>query len=356
MFRKFFWVILIIMLITGVGRAQAAEKNGNKEYIFVIYVHRLQASDFTGPKAPPNMTELKKHGVSYRHVAPLAADPKDSLLGLLGRKNNQLLLPPALAKNDIDSLLVDGSDTVAGEWLQKYGMDFIAEKSDALLMDKFLATYNRKPSRFVLFYLDDTSEAAGEKGAAQQWSVADNQLGRLVNYLIRSGKLQHSTIFLTGGSQDPPLIMYGNNIVAPGTYFYCHQQDIVPTICSLLGIDTPTGLVGNVMYECLPASTLNDYIVNLKKRIVGLQQECLSLYRELAIAEREKQLVDKQKHLVEKERKIFRGTLAQQEKELEQLKKRIKLQKALTVTIVLLMGFGYVVEYKILRKKFLLFP
>lgn len=359
MFKKHFLLILIFLLTCtssyGVDLA-AAEKN-SKNYVFLIFVGELKNSDLDGA-ALPNIQKIKDSGTSYRHLSNRKSEPANNILAALGKDKNILHLPNMLADKGIYCLVVDGSGKLPKALFDNNRIDVIAEKSDHLAMDKFLTQFADKSYQFVTIYLDDTSQPAPGKNSARfnQWSSADNQVGRLVNNLINTGRLTDSTMILAGGGEQSPLIVYGNKISGPATYFHCRQSDIAPTVCQIYGITPPNELPGSILYECLQPTSNDQLISDLKNRIIDLQEECLLYAQKIAQTQKEQQIINLQKADIEQERKKIARIISEKNQAVNHLIMEIKLLKFFGAVIVILMLAGYIVEYKILRKKFLMFP
>ncbi|SFR18311.1 hypothetical protein [Desulfoscipio geothermicus] len=359
MFKRHFLLILIFLMTcaSSYGAAQAAAEKDSKNYIFLIFVEELKYSDLNGA-ALPNIKKIKDSGASYRHLTNTSSEPVDNVLAGLGKDKDVLYLPKILIDNGIRCLVVDGSGKLSQTLLNNNRIDVITESSDHLAMDKFLTQFADKSYQFVTIYLDDTSQPAPGQNSARfnQWSSADNQIGRLVNNLISTGRLTDSTLILAGGGEQSPLIIYGNKISVPAKYFHCQQNDIAPTICQIFGITPPNDLPGSILYECLQPIS-NDQLVNhLKTRIIDLQKECLVYTQEIAKTQKEQHIINLQKAEVEEERKKIARIISEKNQAVNHLIMQIKLLKFFGAVIILLMLAGYIVEYKILRKKFLMFP
>jgi len=358
MFKRNFLLILIFLITYASScPAQADMEKNNKYYTFLIFVGELKYSDLDGA-ALPNIKKLKDSGASYRNLINTSSKPVDNVLAVLGRDKDVLYLPKILADNGISCLVVDGSGKLSQTLLNNNRMDVITESSDHLAMDKFLTQFVDKSYQFVTIYLDDTCQPAPGQNSARfnQWSSADNQIGRLVNNLINTGRLAKSTLILTGGGIESPLIVFGNKISAPAKYFYCRQSDIASTICKIFDIAPLNDLPGSILYECLQHTSDDQKISQLKARIIDLQKECLVYTQEITKIQKEQQIISLQKVQVEQERKKIARIISEKNQTVNHLIMQIKLLKFFGTVIVLLLLAGYILEYKILRKKFLMFP
>lgn len=359
MFKKGLWVIIIsCLLIYNYGNKPlpAGAASVNEDYVFLVFISELKESDLGGSFLP-NIKKARSSGISYSYLANNNSTPEENLLTILGKKNNQLLLPEVLNKNGVKCLLVDGTETMPKQLLEQNNISVIANHSDQQAMDKFINEFNKEPHQFVAIYLDDTSKPAeGHTARFNQWSSADNQLGRLINFLINSDKLNQSTVIIAGGGNQAPLILYGDKLSIQGSYKYCNQLDIAPTICELYGFNPPNNLGGHILYECLQPKSDSSTIKYLQAKINDLQEECLLNAQKSKQLKKEQQRIDMQIADIEKERNNIQRIISNKDDDIKVLVIQLKLLKFFGAIIILLMLIGYFVEYKILRKKFLMFP
>ncbi|MBF7084552.1 hypothetical protein IT084_16550 [Desulfallas sp. Bu1-1] len=354
MVRKSLILVLIFLCATifGDGTCFAAKAKSGQEYVFLIFVKELEQPHLE-ERGLPNIGQLKDGGIYYRSVARPDSPPEDCLLSILGQKNTMLFLPLALANNGVNCTMVDGSGRLPQNLLKKNNVDVISEQNDRLVLDKFFEVFDPDRPQFVTIYLDDPSNPANDKylPSSQRWSNADNQVGRLLNYLINSKALNNTSIILTSGAPKPPLILFRHGY-PNAEYYYCHQSDIAPTICKIFGVSPPAGLSGNILFEFLSRSP----DTNLQKRINDLQEQCLLANRKINLLQEEQRLVNIQKYEIVQERKNFRRIISEKDQIIKQLNVKIKIFKFLSILAVFIFLAGYIVEYKILRKKFLIFP
>lgn len=212
--------------------------------------------------------------------------------------------------------------------------------------------------QFAVIYLDDTStpDKSNNSSHFHRWSLADNQVGRVLNQLIKSDRLSDSTIIITGGGDSPPLIIYNSKIDQPESFYHCRQQDIAPTICKIYGIIPPAEMPGHILYESLPQTSGKLLTNNLKHRINDLQRESQQYYQQISLLDEEQQLVKEQKEEVKKERESIHRIISDKDNTIQRMSMQIKILKFLGVLVIILLLAGYIFQYRWLRKKFLIFP
>ncbi|TYO95006.1 hypothetical protein [Desulfallas thermosapovorans] len=364
MLKNILWALLVCIFtfISGSVFHQAAaadvttnkETNNPKKYTFLFYVQGLNYTDIDGPGLP-NIKKLKSEGVSYSHVAQSTPTTNTDVLVPL---DNRFLLTKILANNDINCLAVDGTGAITVSQARGSNLELISEKNDQLAVDKLLDKLNDNSYQFTAIFLNDTSipDKLNNSSRFQPWSLADNQVGRVLNHLIKNDRLSSSTIIITGNGETPPLIIYNSNIGKPESYFYCCQLDIAPTICKIHGITPPAEMPGHILYESLPVTNSQILTGDLKKRIGDLQKECQYYNEQISVIQKEYQSIESQKAEIKKERENIHRIISEKDSTTHRLLIQIKILKFAGAVIVILLLTGYVFLYRWLRKKYLIFP
>ncbi|WP_347491063.1 hypothetical protein [Desulfoscipio sp. XC116] len=365
MLKNILWAMLIFTsaLVSGsvfqplTATAGDNDADNPKKYTLLFFIQGLNNADIDGPGLP-NMKKLKSEGISYQHLSKTVSSQEQvTSASVLGPANNRFLLPQTLSDNSIDCLAVDGTGTITASPARENRLELIIEKNDRLAVDKFLNKTNKSLYQFTAIYLDDISAPGklNNSAAFQQWSLADNQIGRILNHLIQLDKLAYSTIIITGGGEEPPLIVFNISTNQPKSFHHCRQMDIAPTICSIYGITPPTQMPGNILYESLPL-TSSQSINNLNRRIIDLQKECRHYNQQISILQKEQRSVKIQKEDIKKERENIHRIISEKDNTVQKLSRQIKILKFLGTFILIILIIGYIFQYRWLRKKFLMFP
>ncbi len=355
-------LICISALVSGgifyPAAAAASNADNPNKYIFLFFVQGLNDADING-LGLPNMKKLKNEGIGYQHVTKttVPAGKQATFTSILGLRDNQLLLIRALEDNNIDCIAVDGSGAISASLAKENRLELITEKNDQLAVDRFLDKINEQPYQFAAIYLDDASRTgqSSNSSESQRWSMADNQVGRVINRLIRIDKLANSTIIITGGGNAPPLLIFNGINNQPESFYHCHQLDIAPTICQIFGIITPTEMPGHILYEGLTPTTSKSLTNNLKHRINDLQEECQQYNQQISLYEKEQQSMQTQKAELKKERTSIHNIISEKDSTVQRLSREISILKFLGTGIFIILLIGYIFEYRWLRKKFLIF-
>ncbi|KAF1084705.1 hypothetical protein SPSYN_02485 [Sporotomaculum syntrophicum] len=345
--KNIYWIIIICFSALVSGNAPTAtaadsDTDNPNQYIFLFYVEGLNDTELDG-SGLPNMKKLKSTGISYQHVTKtIPAEEQEAFLSLTR----------SLSNNNIDCLAVDGGKKLTTALAKKNGLELISEKNDQLAVDRLLEKIKGQPDQFTAIYLDDASQT--EK-PGRKWSTADNQVGRVINQLMRSDKLANTTIIITGGGDTPPLVIFNNGQNQPESYYHCRQLDIAPTICKIYGITPPAAITGSVLYECLSQSSSKALTSNLKLRINDLQKETQQYNQQIILLHKERQTVIAQQADLKKAREDIQQIILAKDSTIERLSLQIKILKILGTVILSILLIGYIFLYRWLRKKYLLF-
>lgn len=337
--------VLIAILTSWPSTAAYAQ---SENYTYIIYIKGLSVSDIEGKKLP-NLKSIADSSISYTNVAKPQIFP-DSIYTLFGDANKAYSLPKILSKNGIDCLFIDGSGKVPNNYCDNNSLDLISDTDDKEVLNRYFSLPTEKDYNFVTIYLDDIN--VSETSEFRRWSLVDNQIGLLLNHLIKLKKLEKSSIFITGDSDSPPLLMFRYNPNFKANYYYCNLLDLGPTICEIYGINPPSKMPGNTLYEFLAGS--NDPMST--KRIIDLQKQCLLAEEKINLLQKDNSLINEDKNKILEEKLNFDQRILEKEKQITTLKIKLKLFKLAGFVLFIILLAGYVIEYRILRKKFLIFP
>ncbi len=347
MLKNIFWIIIICLsaLVLGstpTATAAVSDTDNPNQYTFLFYVEGLTDTELNG-SGLPNMKKLKGAGVSYQHVTKtIPAEGQEAFFSLTR----------SLSNNNIDCLAVNSGKKLTTALAKENGLELIPEKNDQLAVDRLLEKIKGQPNLFTAIYLDDASQT---DKPGRKWSTADNQVGRVINQLMRSDKLANMTIIITGGGDAPPLVIFSNGQNQPESYYHCRQLDIAPTICKIYGITPPAGMTGNILYESLPQSSSKTLTSNLKLRVNDLQKEAQQYHQQISELYKERQAIKTQQADLKKAREDIQQIILANDSTVERLSLQIKIIKILGTIILIILLIGYIFLYRWLRKKYLLF-
>ncbi|WP_027365923.1 hypothetical protein [Desulfotruncus alcoholivorax] len=337
---------ILFAILTGWTSTAAYAQSGN--YTYLIYIKGLKASDIEGSELP-NLKSLADNSISYANVSKPNPFP-ESLYTLFGGPNRTSSLPKTLSKNGVDCLLIDGSGEIPKNYCDQNSLDLISGTNDKDVLNQYFSLFPEKDYNFVTIYLDDINDS--DTSETRRWSLVDNQIGLLLNYLINTKKIDKSYIFITGDTDQPPLLMFRYNPNFKANYYYCSLMDLGPTICKIYCINLPPGMSGNILYEFF----INSTEPMSMKRIVDLQKQCLMAEEKINLLQKNNNLINADKIKIFEEKLIFDRKILEKEKQITGLEIKLKLFKIAAFLGLVILVTGYVIEYKVLRKKFLIFP
>jgi len=354
-------LICISALVSGSifhpATAAASNMDNPKKYTFLFFIQGLNDNDLNG-SGLPNMKKLKSEGICYQQVTKMQpTDDRSTLTSILGLCDDQLLLTRTLADNKIDCLAVDGTGTITASLAKNNRLLLISEPNDQLAIDKFLDKMNEQPNQFAAIFLNDVSQTDlnNKTSNYQKWSLADNQVGRVINYLIRIDKLVSSTIIITGGGSAPPLLVYNGGTNQQESFYHCRQLDIAPTLCKMYGIIPPAAMPGHILYESLPPTSSGTLTSNLKHRVSDLQKECQQYNQQISLFEKEQRAIQTEKVALKKAKADINQIITEKDSTIQNLSSQISTLKILGAAILIILLAGYIFLYRWLRKRYLIF-
>ncbi len=373
------WLTVILMTILAAiwPTAAFAEEKKPINHVFLISVGGLNQEGYAGNPLP-NLGYLSMEGTLYEKTLAVRSDTMEAaeatlLTGALASEHKHLTVNDSVEvesildvfkKNGLSMLVVDGSGGKLNSFA--YG-DKEYKKLDAkapsqAVFDEAFRSFSQTKPFFAYIYLDDCTDALLRLDQDEYYKVIRNfdaQLGSFVRRLKESGVYANSLIIVTSArSTSPsnmvPLVIYGPGCRANAAASGAMVIDVASTICRLIGIEAPSASRGIPLYNAFsvsedtkPALT-SSWIKDLQKdrqanwnMNYNLRDELDRTIRQMASIKEEKQSIFD-----------FAG---EREQLLIGLKGKITLERLIWSGIVLLMLAGYVGEYVLLKRKFLLF-
>lgn len=341
--------------------------------IFILVIDGLQAETLQKTSAP-NINGIATTGVRSTQVNSVFPDTAQStvasiLTGLLPEKHNFIEVGDKLkgktiqgvmegkkintaffgAEGEIEKLMVEGGHNCSGPFNNK----------NEIVMNNVLNEWAQSQSYLNIVVLPELRSVLNKHGVnsneyKMEVTKVDNQVGRLLKKLHDEGSYDTSMIVLTGTLGAPPLIMKGLPFKQGTQIPPVSICDIAPTLSYLNGINL--GKVdGLVLWNSLKniAGQSEDYM--LKERIKDLSIANAHLLTEMSRLQEEKLQVKRQQEIVAKEKEDIQREIEVRDKKISSLENRISVYHGIAILMVGVFGFGYVVLYRLLRKRFLMF-
>ncbi|MFZ5900767.1 MAG: alkaline phosphatase family protein [Bacillota bacterium] len=235
---------------------------------------------------------------------------------------------------------------------RKYGNDReIVEDAVKVMADK-------TPYLSVLVF-GEVGKALAESGPnsqayAKAVTDADNRVGELLRYLHGKGMYDHALIAVCGTTGQPALVLKspqfkGGVILPPASL-----TDFAPTLGYIVGERLPEA-TGLVLWNAFEPGSFQNGIYLMEQRIKDLSNAQLRAAREIADLRSGEAQVQKERTIISQERKTTQEAIAERERRIGILGGIVKTLIGLIAVLIILALAGYYIQYRYLKKKFLLF-
>ena len=368
-----FFSILIFLLFPQTVLAQNVEL----EHIFIISVDGLNYEGFVSAPTP-NLLQVAKDGVIDKKCLAVKAGsseaaeasllsatfPDEHLFSRSGDKLEVDLITAVFERRHLPYVIIDGSGGNLKPFAssEKRYVSIDASSADREVIRGALEYFDEHRPFFTYIYLDDCKKALlnlDEKGYYNKITAFDDCLGELVAELKKQDIYYTSLLIITSAASSSPsnlvpLVINGpmckNDTKISGTMVL----DIVPTICKLINEKNLFNAKGIPIYDLMLVEEgdlgylFENWVKELKNGRLASWNKYYMLEGELA---KSSEAIDS---LKAEKADIF-SFVVKQDETIAGLKTRMLLERILFVIIFILALSGYIVEYRWLKKKFLLF-
>ncbi len=372
-------VLFLVFCLANPVNAEEKEPAGpfTVERVFIISVDGLSREAYTSVPVN-NLRHLASEGVIDQSSLALKAETCEAaeaslLSGAWPQEHryyssqdqpNVELLTDVFRKYGKKVAVIDGS----GGKLRRFGAgekDYISLKSSATdreVLQRAMNNFRTNNPYLTYVYLDDCMKAMlslDEKTYFQAVQEFDKGLGNFLAELRKEKLYYRSCIIVTGArcasaSDQVPLVIRSPRCVSGGIVTGTMTVDIAPTLYRLTGMEAPPGVQGIPVYEAFTLTTAEQEQVTRQwvKDLKADRMSWSSRYWKL-----EDELYHKIHQLASlKEEKSSVYSLAGEKEQLiENLQNRLVKERCAAVALLVLLLAGYLVEFKLLKKKFLLF-
>jgi hypothetical protein len=264
-----------------------------------------------------------------------------------------------MQKRGNDTLLIDGTGEIKGLFA---GLKFFAsdnyEKDDKVvdlavkemtICKPFLsAIVLSGPYRALKRYGEDSREYFNAL------EDADNQLGRLLGYLHEKGLYEDALIIVCGTVGKPPLVIKGREFTTGKTFPVVSNTDVAPTLAYLQGMEMPGGS-GLVLWDALQPGQGRPETYMLQQRVKDLSGAYAGILDETGRLERNRIAVQEEKARLTQEKYAIEREMKQRDYQIDKLNLTVRVMKILFVITMVLFFIALLVQFKLLRKKYLFF-
>lgn len=349
---------------------QQAEEIEYTKQIFVVIVDGLQSGALQRTQAPNingvGAAGIKMHGglaVWPENVYTAAAsiltgsDPEaHGFSGPDGALQKPTIIQLA-GQNQIQTAVFDATGEL--EVLAEGARHYRKAKNDEKLIDQVIRDLADHHWYLNVVVLTGPREALDSRGADSREYLravteADNHFGRLLHSLHTGGIFDQTMFFVTGTTGQPPIFMKGMPFKTGQVLPPASLADVAPTLAYALGLSIP-GATGLTIWNAFDPGSLQNGFYLLEQRIKELSEVQVRYGQEIMRLKEEQVAVQDEKREIAAEKGRTAEAMEQRDQRIRSLGNRIGVLKMVIGGILLLALLGYVIEYRYLRKRFLMF-
>ncbi len=187
----------------------------------------------------------------------------------------------------------------------------------------------------------------------------DNSLGQLISFLKNNNMYYDSMLIVTSArSTSPsdlvPLVIHGPGCKTGSKTSSTIMLDTTATICRFIGLDAPAASIGIPVYDAMTIQEEDKNYV-YAKWVADLKKERTAQWNRYYEIQDELYKTIHQMASIKEERQSISNFAGEKEKIINVLESRLTWERALYLGIFIVMIAGYLIEYRWLKKKFMLF-
>lgn len=335
----------------------------------------------------PNLNGIIGSGVKTKALSVFPVDNASAIASIMtgvlpvehkftksGSVSKVKSLPEMIAEQKQTTVIVDGKDGVTSGLSPKAKL-IKNNKGDKETTDLAIKEFEANKPYFMHIILSGVDRANKKYGAmSTEYSSAveeaDRQVGRLLNKLHEYGLFQYSLVvvsgsygiagsttdqkYITGKEVLVPLYMKGPTIEAGKTIPVASLTNIAPTVSYILGMKT-ANQNSQVLWDILKNEGGSSEAYLLKKRVNDLADSLIETTKREFALENEKILVSEEKRFLENQKGKVQDIIDAKDKEIKKRDIKLNVFKLGIILTLVLLIVGFILEYKILKKKFLMF-
>lgn len=270
-----------------------------------------------------------------------------------------------ICKSGRSVLVVDGS----GGKLQGFArgqeeyVKMDSKQPDSRVMEKAIKLFLEKKPFFTYIYLDDCKTSAVQVNSKDHFKNlrnVDQEIGKLVEVLKKWNIYDQTGLIVTASRSSSPSNMVPLMIKSGGIKYNSRLQgvniiDVAPTICVLAGLERPRNCSGIVIWDAFIPGEKHGAETLLKKQMEELQQERLRVWNRLYQTMKERESLTHQIEEIKEEQEGIFDYAGQNEQTIAHLQKRLNQAKGLMAGMIVVFLIGGLIEYRWLKRRFMLF-
>ncbi|KJR99895.1 MAG: hypothetical protein VR68_07990 [Peptococcaceae bacterium BRH_c4a] len=338
--------------------------------VVIIVIDGLQA-DSVSTAASPNISGLGMAGIKVGRVSVMPPDNNEFRLYTMLSGTEQweytkgdkaepapsTILSQA-EKKGIKTAFIDGTGHMEGpgkDVSYKYPGPF---KNDGEVVDTAMDVIRKKKPFISVMVMAGpgkrSSSLTDSKSYLNSILAADNEVGRFLKQLHIDGTYEETMLVVTGTTGKPPLIVKGVEFLSGSRLAPACLKDLAPTLGYLFGINIPNAK-GLILWNSLkPAPDRSDNFM-MQQRVLDLSTAFADAVDSAARLENEKITVQEEKVRLTAEKRTVEEEIAYKDDRIKRLNTIILVMKAAGIGIIVLFVSAMIMEYRILKKKFLFF-
>ncbi len=338
--------------------------------IVMIVIDGLQAESVSAGRTP-NINGLGMAGIRADRVSTMppdntaarlytllsGTDPSDHKFDGENPAPGYKSILSRMEEKGIKTALVDGTG-----YMEKSGSEVSFKKSgpfqgDGEILNGAIEVIRSKKPFLTVAVL--TGPGAHQRGADEtrynsSVTSADNEVGKFLRMLQTDGVYDSTMLVVAGTTGRPPLIAKGSDFLAGSRLPPVCLKDLAPTIGYLYGINMAEAK-GLVLWNALRPAEGRTEIYVLAQRVRELSAAYADAVDAAARLENEKILVQEEKFRLARDKQKVEKEIEIREGQIEELNTAISVMKLAGLLGLAIFAAAMVVQYKILKKRYLFF-
>jgi len=265
-----------------------------------------------------------------------------------------------LEKKAVGTALIDGTGLMRGAADGISNVNFGPFKNDAGVIDAAIDIFKNKRPFFAVIVLTGPSRAAamygaGSKEYAAAVTASDSDVGRFFHHLYNEGFYDNTLLVIAGTTGNMPLIIKGRDFIAGMKLPPVNIKDLAPTLGYLYGAEF-TASKGHILWNALKPGPERPENFMLLQRVKDLSNSYADTVDISSRLENEKYAVQEEKAGLTRDKQSIEENMAVKDRQISSLKSVIGFMKIAVILSLAVFFCLLALEYRILKKKFLLFP
>lgn len=382
--NKFYFMILFLFLLLGLYPAAViAQTSGADELkpeesppktrqIVIVVIDGLQA-DSLNATGMPNANGLGMAGIRVDRVSTMPPDNSEARLysilcgtdpgdhGFTGSGSEPKIstIMSYMEKKEIKTALIDGTGKMEISGRDVTYKNFGPFKNDQEVMTAALDVIkNKKPFLSVVVLAGPgpvvAPQGSGAKAYLSSVAAADNEVGRFLKQMHMDGTYEDTLMIITGTTGKPPLVIRGNEFVNGQKLSPISLKDIAPTLGYLNGIKLSQAK-GLILWNAFRPGVDRTEKFMLMQRVNDLSSAYAEAMDISSRLEGEKILVQEEKARLSLEKQSVEREISERDNHIKRLTRIISIMKYTGLLGIVIFVVALIIEYRILKKRYLFF-